>query len=184
VEDLLDFRRVEAGFQEYRMETLSIPEFIRSVVADFLAMIPDKDYRIDVTCDDAVPSVDVDRRAVGRALFNLLDNAVKYAPRSKTIRVEATTDGNRVAISVHDSGIGIAVRDHKRIFRKFVRAGGAMTADIKGNGLGLAIANQIVLAHGGRIALRSQPDVGSTFTILLPFVLGTAGVPARKPLAT
>jgi signal transduction histidine kinase len=184
VEDLLDFRRMDAGVQQYRFEPLSVDDLVRNVTEEFSGTMPDKDCSIEIKNPDSLPRVQADRHALGRALRNLLDNAVKYSPHSKAIRVETALEGDRVALRVCDRGMGIARSDQEKIFKKFVRAGEAKTEGIKGTGLGLAMTQQIISAHGGQIRVESQPGAGSTFTILLPAMHEPAVEAARKQIAT
>ena len=107
------------------------------------------------------------------AVSNLLDNAVKYSDKEIKISVEvATVDARRVAVSVHDRGIGIPSGQLKRIFKRFYRVQGAVMTRVKGTGLGLFIVQSIVEKHGGRVFAKSPgPGRGSTFTIHLPRTL-------------
>jgi signal transduction histidine kinase len=113
------------------------------------------------------PMVKADGDALSQALWNLLDNAVKYSADKAVVRVEVEP-GAMVAIRVRDRGIGIPSSEKDRIFRKFVRGSGAQARGVKGTGIGLAMVKHIVDAHGGRIRVESEPGKGSTFTILLP----------------
>jgi two-component system sensor histidine kinase SenX3 len=109
-----------------------------------------------------------DREALGRALWNLLDNAVKYSPEDRTVRVEVAPEGSRLSISVRDRGVGIPAAEQKAIFGKFVRGAGSREMGVKGTGLGLAIVQHVVAAHGGEVRLESAPGEGSRFTLLIP----------------
>jgi signal transduction histidine kinase len=183
VEDLLDFRRMDAGVQQYNRELLSIPDLVRDVALEFSGKVPDKHYRIEVS-SEGDGKIYGDRHALGRVVWNLLDNAVKYSPDVRIVRVETALDGDHVAIRVHDRGIGIAPGEQDKIFKKFVRSSSTKIAGIKGTGLGLAMAQQIVAAHGGRITVASQVGVGSTFTVLLPATREHVGELGRKQVAT
>jgi signal transduction histidine kinase len=184
VEDLLDFRRMEAGAQQYHFEPLSVTALVRTVTDEFFGRMQYKECQIEVISRGPLPDISAEPYALGRALWNLLDNAVKYSMDRKIITVETESDGNSVAIHVRDQGIGIAHTDQKKIFKKFVRSGAVRAAGIKGTGLGLAIAHQIVAAHGGRILVKSQLGLGSTFTIALPAMRMGNTEPARKQVAT
>lgn len=168
VESLLDFGRMQAGVQQYRFELLDTGPFFSGVVEDFAQEAAERGYHVDITQQPHLPPVQADREALARALWNLLDNAVKYSPQNKTVWAKATCDNGRVAISVSDKGLGIAAHERKRIFKKFVRVASAELAGAKGTGLGLTMVEHIVAAHGGQVKLDSEPGVGSTFTILLP----------------
>ncbi len=167
VESLLDFGRMEAGAHEYRFELLDSAAFIEGVVEEFRAELRDARV-VEVAGNGHVPRIRVDREALGRAVWNLLDNAVKYSPSGSLVRVELAATGENVTIRVIDRGPGIADAEKKEIFRKFARGAASRASGIKGTGIGLAMVQHIVAAHGGRIGLESEPGRGSTFTIVLP----------------
>ena len=108
VESLLDFGRMEAGARQYRFELLETEPFFRGVVEEFAQEARERGYRVDVAQQDHLPRVHADREALARALWNLLDNAVKYSPQNKTVWAEAACENGRVAIRVSDKGLGIA----------------------------------------------------------------------------
>jgi signal transduction histidine kinase len=168
VESLLDFGRMQAGARQYRFELLETESFFRGVAEEFAQEARERGYRVDIAQQGYLPGVHADREALARALWNLLDNAVKYSPQNKTVWAEAACENGQVAIRVSDKGLGIAPHEQKQIFKKFVRAASADAAGAKGTGLGLTMVQHIVAAHGGQVHLDSEPGVGSTFTILLP----------------
>lgn len=168
VEGILDFGRMEAGSREYRFELIETDELVQSVAEEFSREVSPGGYQIETKLDGKLPPVRGDREALCRALWNLLDNAVKYSPDCKTVWVEAGSQDGRVAIRVRDRGLGIAPTDQREIFKKFFRATSARQAGVKGTGLGLAMVERITAAHSGRTLVESEPAVGSTFTILLP----------------
>ncbi|HTG74454.1 MAG TPA: HAMP domain-containing sensor histidine kinase, partial [Terriglobia bacterium] len=168
VESLLDFARIEAGVRRDRRQDLQTAQFIREVVEEFRQEVPAKTFTFDSEIDDGCGVVNADAEALARAIWNLLDNAVKYSGASRNIRVLAAAENGSVAISVRDCGLGIPQHEQNEIFRKFVRGAEARTRGIKGTGIGLAMVQHIVRDHGGAMRLESTPGVGSTFTILLP----------------
>jgi two-component system, OmpR family, phosphate regulon sensor histidine kinase PhoR len=168
VEGLLDFTRMEAGVARYRLEPLAPEEMLRAVVEEFEAQPASRSHQIRLSISPGLPQIDADREALGRAVWNLLDNAVKYSPASTTIRVEGAEADGRLAISVRDEGPGIPAAEQKQIFRKFVRGSQAEASGVKGTGIGLAMVQHIVQGHGGELKLASTPGDGSTFTIVLP----------------
>ena len=170
VEGLLDFGRMEAGVQQYRFRRLNTAAVLRTVAEEFGQEAQERGYRLEIALPDSLPCVRADEEALSRALWNLLDNAVKYSPECKMVWIEACWENSRVAIRVKDKGLGLAPDEQQQVFKKFVRAASAAASGAKGTGIGLAMVQHIVAAHGGEIRLESQPGVGSTFTILLPGV--------------
>jgi signal transduction histidine kinase len=168
VEGLLDFGRMEAGALEFSWERVEPSGLVRSVVAEFEAEVAETGCRVELTADAAAPAVRADREALGRAVWNLLDNAVKYSPDRKTVWVEVSQTDGRVRIAVRDEGAGIPAAQREAIFRKFVRGTSADGRGAKGTGIGLAMVKHIVEAHGGEVRVESEVGRGSTFTILLP----------------
>lgn len=168
VDGLLNFGRMEAGVLKYRFERLNAGELVEEIVNEFREEGTNNSRPIEVSAGQAVPVLSADREALSRALWNLLDNAVKYSPNPSPVRIHLTGEGKWVAIRVRDEGLGISAGEQKQIFKKFVRGSAAQASQVKGTGIGLTMVQQIVQAHGGKIHLESRPGEGSTFTILLP----------------
>lgn len=166
VENLLDFGRMEAGAREFRFEPLDAAGLVNEVVEEFRIGVATTGYDVRLEAADA-GAVRADREALARALWNLLDNAVKYSPDHKTIDVSVARENSHVAMSVRDRGVGIPADEHATIFREFVRGRAARASGIRGTGIGLAMVRHIVQAHGGEIRFTSAVGAGSTFTILL-----------------
>jgi signal transduction histidine kinase len=168
VENLLDFGRIEAGRYRYKPEDVNAADFVRTLVNDFREQ-PAAIGR-EVVLDEAAGgiTVAVDREAMRRAIWNLLDNAAKYSPNGTRITARVASLAGWAAVSVQDQGPGIPPEDRIRIFQKFVRGSADTKGAVKGTGIGLAMVDAIVRAHGGRVDLESEPGSGSRFTILLP----------------
>ncbi|MEK7406285.1 MAG: ATP-binding protein [Acidobacteriota bacterium] len=171
VEDLLDFRRMEGGAYEYEMRTLAADELVLSVTDEFRREVEDRGFRVAARIQQP-GRVKADDAALGRALWNLLDNAVKYSGESRDIEVSLGRVDGQVSIAVADHGIGIRAEERGQLFAKFYRAAEAKKAGIKGTGIGLAMVAQVVAAHRGRVVVESEEGRGSTFTVLLPLVEG------------
>ena len=170
VEGLLNFGRMEAGQLQYRFEAVDAQSFVKDVVADFQREVSGLGYTIEFQGNGSLPPIRADRESLARVFWNLLDNAVKYSPEQRTVWVDLAGAGKRIMVQVRDRGLGIPASEQKEIFRKFVRGAASKTASIRGTGVGLAMASQIVAAHGGNISVESAPGEGSVFTVLLPVV--------------
>jgi len=106
--------------------------------------------------------------AVGQALANLIDNAIKYSGDERALAVDARVVEGRLVIAVIDRGLGIATTEHAKIFEKFYRVGRSDTQGRRGSGVGLALVRHIVEAHRGDVTVESAPGEGSRFTLRLP----------------
>ena len=167
VESLLDFGRMEAGARPYRLEPMDVGRLVKTIVEEFLQETGSVHSEIECVVPIESTQVKGDGDALAQALWNLLDNAVKYSGENKKIQVEVE-EGDPVIIRVRDQGFGIPSSERSRILRKFVRGSNANAQGIKGTGIGLAVVKHIVDAHGGKILIESEPGKGSTFTIQLP----------------
>ena len=170
VESLLDFGRMESGRKAYNLQPLDVHVLVQDVVREFEAAPAARGYRVELnTQDPSGRTVMGDATSLGHALWNLLDNAVKYSPDRGRVSVTVRSHGNRnVAIDVIDDGIGVPRSERGEIFQKFVRGAQASRLGIKGTGVGLAMVAHIIRAHGGTIELDSREGHGSTFTLVLP----------------
>jgi signal transduction histidine kinase len=174
VEGLLDFGRFEAGAAALRLEAVDVAALVRATVADFQERVAQDGYRIELTGASDAVTARADREALSRALWNLLDNAVKYSPECRTVWVEMSRQSDQLSIGVQDQGIGIPIAEQREIFDRFVRGGDSKTRRISGTGIGLAMVREIVRAHGGEILLTSEPGRGSRFTVVLRTAGGVA----------
>jgi signal transduction histidine kinase len=163
--DFLDTVKIEAGELDLHFVWRDARDLVREVTALFEATSPT--HRLMAT----VPANEVwlrcDPLRIEQVLTNLVSNAIKYSPDGGDVHVQLTTERDGVAMSVTDSGIGIAREDQERLFEPFRRAGGFSSA-IPGVGLGLFVVKQIVQAHGGRIEVTSSLGRGTTFRVCIP----------------
>jgi signal transduction histidine kinase len=102
------------------------------------------------------------------AIVNLLENAIKYSFPDTTILIELKSSGNKVELSIKDTGVGVSEEDVERIFDKFTRVDNELSDTVSGSGLGLYLVKKIVKLHKGTIQVVSTPGIGSTFTMRLP----------------
>jgi two-component system sensor histidine kinase SenX3 len=168
VDDLLELSRIEFG-DDAEFEVVDVV----SVVAEAESRIASAAEQSGTKVRAEVPPtlcLHGDRRQLVSALFNLLDNAVKYSPEDSEILVEAVDDpvDGVVRLLVNDRGIGVPRRDLDRIFERFYRVDRARSRMTGGTGLGLAIVRHVASNHGGEVLVESTEGVGSTFTLVLP----------------
>lgn len=169
INNILDFSRIESGQKSYQFLPTDIGETVADTLKMFEVRLRQSGFVIDFeTLNSPLPLVEMDADAITQALVNLLDNAVKYSGDSRLIKVRLAQENRFVSISVADGGVGIPDEDRERIFERFHRVSTGLVHDVKGSGLGLAIVKHIVEAHGGEVAVESEPGKGSTFTVLLP----------------
>ncbi len=169
--DLLDLARLDEGNAELRTEPVAPADLLQRVLEDLSDLACAKGLSLKCSPDPDLPPVAVDRQRIGLVLNNLVINAIKHSPLASEIilRAAATGDGS-VRFSVADLGPGIPEEYQTRIFDRFFRVPGQTRS---GAGLGLSIAREITVAHGGRIGVKSSPGHGSTFYVVL-----RAGEPA------
>jgi signal transduction histidine kinase len=180
VDNILDFARLEAGQRLFRFEAVDIGQVVRDTLESLRPRFEHQGFAVEVNLPETLPMVRGDTTALTHCMLNLLDNAMKYSRTRRQIRVAAEARNGFVAVSVSDSGIGIAPGDQKRIFEKFVRVETGLVHDVKGAGLGLSLVDQIIRAHGGRVELKSSLGEGSTFTLVLP-AAGSAVAERAEP---
>jgi two-component system sensor histidine kinase KdpD len=166
VDDAIQMARVEAGKVQLHRESWHVTDLIRAAIEKLKPVLDGR--QVDVAVPSDLPPLPADRELVTLALRQLLNNAVKYSAPQAPISIAATVEDGRVLLSVRDRGPGISEIDLDHIFDKFYRARSA--ADIPGAGLGLAIAREVALAHGGEIWAESASGEGSTFFLALPLL--------------
>jgi PAS domain S-box-containing protein len=166
VGNLLYASRIQSGGLQMEIAPLEIGNLIETVVRRLQARSPEVMVMLDIPAH--LPTVMADRDRIEEVLQNLLDNAIKYSPRQRTISVSCRATGDEVITSVSDAGMGIALREQEHIFDRFQRVQNTATRTIPGAGLGLYICRAIVEAHGGHIQVESTLHEGSTFSFSLP----------------
>lgn len=168
VNNLLDLGRIEVGVG-LQLEIAPIYEIIERVTSTLQMQASQKNINlgVEMAFDQSV-MIEADTALLQQALYNLVENAVKYTPQDGRVAVRAQISGDALRFEVRDSGIGIAPVDQPRLFEKFYRGGQREAREQKGSGLGLAIVRSIVERHGGRVWLESQLGQGSTFFLEVP----------------
>jgi signal transduction histidine kinase len=168
VESLLDFGRMEAGRRPFDFRPMDAAIFARDVTEEFRRQANGTGFAFECSADTGPHPISADAEALSRALWNLLDNAVKYSGTGRAVQVCVSRANGSVSIAVRDQGIGIPDSEQKAVFQKFVRGAASTSGGIRGTGLGLAMVRHIVEAHRGTVTVESAEGKGSTFTIALP----------------
>ena len=176
VDDLLDTSRLDAGRIELKTDTIQLRCWLNRVASGFGQATPT--HTLVTRLPGGLPSVTADADRLGQVMNNLLSNAARYSAAGTQIELSASVVDDCVEIQVTDQGPGIAAEDRERIFEKFYRGRHGATLAVRGTGLGLAVARQLVEAHGGSIGVRSEVGRGSTFWVRLPLGESLAANPA------
>ena len=176
VNEILDLSKVEAGKMELEPSEFDLAETVRGAVGFVRERAAA--HRIEVATDlpADLGTVAADERKVRQVLLNLLSNAVKFTPDGGTITVRASRTAGEVAISVRDTGIGIAPADQVKVFDEFQQVGKAGDRSREGTGLGLTLAKRFVELHGGRMWVESELGTGTMFTFTIPIDHGSVVV--------
>jgi len=179
--DLLDLARLDAGTANITMAHVNIPALLNAVAEKFTPQLQRAGVNIKVEADTDLPSLTADGDRLAQVFTNLVDNALKFTPRSGLISLRAMVVAEEMLVSVSDTGAGIPAEAREHIFDRFYQADPARGGGEKhGAGLGLAIAHEIVGAHGGRIGVRSRLGEGTTFDVFLPLRSTQAGTYTGK----
>jgi signal transduction histidine kinase len=171
VENMLDFSKIEAGMKKYRREEFSVNDLIADVAARFREYAGDKEMSLECETQDGMPVIQADREAISRALFNLLDNAMKYSGTDPRVVLSARIDGDAACLEVQDNGPGIRKEERRKVFEKFYRSQRPEHADIEGSGIGLTLVDHVARAHGGDVKIENAPGGGTKVTLRLPLSL-------------
>jgi two-component system phosphate regulon sensor histidine kinase PhoR len=181
INNILDLARIESGRKSYRLAPADLEAVVADTLRTFRVSLAQSGFRIAYRGADApLPPIAVDADAVGQAVANLLDNAVKYSGEARDVEVGVRRDGDWAVIWVKDSGVGIPREEQAKIFDRFHRVATGLVHDVKGSGLGLAIVRHVVEAHRGRVEVASREGAGSVFSLWLPVEAapGAAAEPA------
>lgn len=168
IENILDFSRIEERRKVFRLERHDLSQIVSDTVCQFKSLVEERAQTISIDVTEALSEVLVDPDAIALAVFNLLDNAVKYSERDTPICVRVRRSDNSLCIEVEDHGVGISKMDQEKIFEKFYRVHENEGKKIPGSGIGLTLVKEIAHVHNGQANVHSQLGVGSTFQILLP----------------
>jgi two-component system OmpR family sensor kinase/two-component system sensor histidine kinase BaeS len=163
VDDLRMLALAESGALKLQKEPTDVAVLLSEAAASFRAQAAAQSVALSVDAPSDLPLLDLDPERMRQVLSNLIANALRYTPAGGAIRVRAAGGDTSVSVSVSDTGVGIPPEDLPHIFDRFYKSG-----DSRGMGLGLAIAKNLVAAHGGEIAAHSEPGRGTTIRFTLP----------------
>jgi len=169
VGDLRTLTQADAGQLKLNRQPISPQELLRQAFAAFEYQAAQKGVSLEMQLNGALPAITIDESRIAQVLGNLLSNALRYTPSGGRVTLAAAApDGDRVTLTVQDTGPGIAPEDLPFIFNRFYRADKSRAEENGESGLGLAISKALVEAHGGQIEAQSALEKGMTFVIHLP----------------
>jgi signal transduction histidine kinase len=164
--DLLDLTRIESGQKQRHFAEVEVCEVARAAIETAAPEAADRDITIALHADGPI-SMTADRGELDIILNNLVSNAVKYNRDGGRVDVTVERDDATLTLRVADTGIGMTDEEASRIFDDFARVQNARTKDILGSGLGLSTVKKLAALYDGEVRVDSEPDVGSTFTVVL-----------------
>ncbi|MGQ0579452.1 MAG: GAF domain-containing protein [Betaproteobacteria bacterium] len=175
INSILDLSKIEAGKMELQLEDFGVSRMVEEIAAMIQPLAEKNSNRLEVACDAATGTMHADLTKVRQVLFNLLSNACKFTEQG-TVSLRVTREGSSedawLHFSVNDTGIGLSTEQLGRLFQEFSQADADTTRKYGGTGLGLALSRRLCRLMGGDIAVTSEPQKGSTFTVRLPVDVG------------
>ena len=165
INDILELAKTEAGKMRVHPEDLHPADVCERAAALFRPQAEKKGIELRVLAPPDLPAVRQDPGKLGQVLANLLSNAVKFTPEGGRVTVAAAVEGDKLVLTVADTGVGIAPEEQEMVFDKFRQASNPLTREQGGTGLGLSIVRELAKLLGGEVALRSDLGRGSTFTV-------------------
>ncbi len=162
---LMDISEAEAGAMRLSLETISLSDVLRSVIDLYEFVSEDKNITIEQKFSNDIHIIG-DRNRLQQVFANLLDNAIKYSPKNRSVEIAVDLVASKACISMTDHGLGIDDKDIAQIWNRLYR--GDRSRSEKGVGLGLSFVKAIVEAHHGFVQVTSQPNQGTTFKVYLP----------------
>jgi two-component system phosphate regulon sensor histidine kinase PhoR len=169
IDNVLDFSRIERGADFYEFtDDGDLAGVVERGIDIYRHRLERVEMQLELEVEPDLPPLRIDENAMTLALLNLVDNAIKYAPSGKHLRVALARSDGGVALSVADAGPGIPAEEHRRIFERFYRSQSVRLKSARGSGIGLALVKHIAEAHGGNVSVDSSPGDGTTFTIWIP----------------
>ena len=168
VDDLLSVSSMELGSLSLNKQVTDLGRMLNEVLAKIKPQVAEKQLTLEVALPEKMPEPELDKDKIATVLVNLLGNAVKYTPESGRVSFRVIITDKQIEVSVQDTGVGIAADEVDKVFEKFYRSSDPRVQEQTGTGLGLALSQEVVRLHGGRITVESELNKGSTFTMSLP----------------
>jgi signal transduction histidine kinase len=176
INDILDISKIEVGKMEIHPERVNVSEQVENIFVQLQPIATNHNLEFCLDSPESNIEILADPKRFTQMVMNLASNAIKYTPKGKVdLAIRQHTDediGPCVQISVSDTGIGISEEDQQKLFGNFVQIDSALSRKVEGTGLGLAISVVFANMHGGRIDVKSEIDIGSQFSLLLPYDAG------------
>ena len=168
VDDLLSVSSMELGSLSLNKQVTDLGRMLHEVLAKIRPQVDEKDLTLEVVLPEKLPEPELDKDKIATVLVNLLGNAVKYTPPGGHVTFRVNVSDQHIEISIEDTGVGIAQEEVAKVFDKFFRSNDPRVQEQTGTGLGLALSQEVVRLHGGRIDVESEINKGSTFSVVLP----------------
>ncbi|MDQ3282464.1 MAG: response regulator [Acidobacteriota bacterium] len=178
INDILDLSKVEAGKMELYPETFPVRAAIESVCQVMKGLSGKKNIAFDIEVAEDVREIETDHAKFKQILYNLLSNAVKFSKTNGTVTIRARREGDMIAVSVIDRGIGIAPEHQAVIFDEFRQVDSTTSRTHGGTGLGLSLVRKFVELQRGKVSVKSEVGEGSEFTFTLPLRFTGASIPS------
>jgi signal transduction histidine kinase len=168
VDDLLSVSSMELGSLSLNKQVTDMGRMLTEVLTKVRPQVEEKRLAFEVAFPEKMPEPELDKDKIAAVLVNLLGNAVKYTPEGGRVVFRVNVTDKLIEASVEDTGVGIAADEVSKVFDKFFRSPDPRVQEQTGTGLGLALAQEVVRLHGGKITVESEINKGSTFTMTLP----------------
>jgi signal transduction histidine kinase len=178
INDLLDLVRLESGRLQVKHEPVEVSDFVRGIASAARQVADDKGLKLEVSTDPALGTLLSDRDKLEKIVLNLVFNALKFTPSGGCVSLRAELRGERFAMIVADTGMGISQKNLPHVFDRFWQADGASNRKYQGVGIGLALVKELVEVQGGTVGVESEEGRGTVFTVSLPFEAAPATVPS------
>jgi len=168
VKELLNLSRLESGKYQMKKESINLQELVDEALKHLRLPLRMKGIEFETAIDSALPDFPADREQLSWVITNLVSNALRYTPAGGKVTISGERENGAIQITVADSGRGIPAEALESIFEKFVQVKEPADSTPGSVGLGLAIAKEVVEAHGGKIWVKSEVSKGSTFSFTIP----------------